>query len=113
MQRLIWFVLMLSLFLTLGLAGRSTAQRGSSADRTSAADDQWEYLVVSGGNVNLNGSGVDSRMRKQPDDSFQREAYALERNLDKLGAKGWILVAVHGAPNDPIFYFKRPKEHAK
>jgi hypothetical protein len=34
----------------------------------------------------------------------------LERNFDKLGAKGWELVAVSGMPNDPIFYFKRPKE---
>jgi hypothetical protein len=30
--------------------------------------------------------------------------------MDKLGARGWELFAVTGAPNDPVFYFKRPKE---
>lgn len=110
MQRLILLMLMLGLVLTLGLVVRSTAQRAGGSDKNSAVAEQWEYLVVAGGNVNLSSSGIDSRMRKQPDDSFQREAYGLERNLDKLGAKGWTLVAVHGVPNDPIFYFKRPKE---
>jgi hypothetical protein len=48
-------------------------------------------------------------MRKQPDDSFAREDYALEKNFDKLGAKGWQLVAVYGNPNEPVYYFKRLK----
>jgi hypothetical protein len=71
----------------------------------------WEYLVVAGGNVNLESVSSDqfAGMRKQPDGSF-REFTVLERNLDKLGAKRWQLVAVYGSPNNPIYYFKRPKE---
>ncbi len=78
------------------------------ASRESAAETQWEYLVVSGGNINVSTSGNDSSMRKQTD--FSREAYPLERNLDKLGLKGWELVAVHGSPVEPVFYLKRRKE---
>lgn len=82
------------------------------ASKESAADAKWEYLVVAGGNVNLTSMSSDqfSNMRKQPDGSFNREAFVLERNFDKLGAKGWELVAVYGLPNDPVYYFKRPKE---
>jgi hypothetical protein len=71
----------------------------------------WEYLVVAGGTVNLQSMSSDefAGMRKQPDGSF-KEATVLERNLDKLGAKGWQLVTVYGPPNSPIYYFKRPKE---
>jgi hypothetical protein len=52
-------------------------------------------------------------MRKQPDGSFSREFFPLERNFDKLGAKGWELVSVHGSPNDPVYFFKRLKESMK
>jgi hypothetical protein len=99
-------VLVLSLAYVLTAAG----QRKDSAKET-IADDQWEYLVVSGGNQNLSSlSGEQfSGMRKQPDNSF-REAFVVERNFDKLGAKGWQLVSVHGVPSEPIYYFKRPKE---
>jgi opacity protein-like surface antigen len=71
----------------------------------------WEYLVVAGGTVNLQSMSSEefAGMRKQPDGSF-KEATVLERNLDKLGAKGWQLVTVYGSPNNPIYYFKRPKE---
>ncbi len=74
--------------------------------------DQWEYLVVSGGNANLSTAGNESypAMRKQPDGAFAREYFPLERNLDKLGAKGWELVAVQPGPNEPVSFFKRPKE---
>lgn len=77
-----------------------------------ASDDQsssggWEYLVVQGGTVNLSGSDGGS-MRKEPG-PFSREAYPLERNMDKLGAKGWELVTVTGSPADPVFFFKRRK----
>jgi hypothetical protein len=56
----------------------------------------WEYLVVAGGNVNLESVSSDqfAGMRKQPDGSF-KEFTVLERNLDKLGAKGWQLVGVY------------------
>ncbi|MBO0719417.1 MAG: hypothetical protein J2P41_01250, partial [Blastocatellia bacterium] len=58
--------------------------------------DAWEYLVVAGGNVNLESmsSSDFAGMRKQPDGSF-REATVLEHNLDKLGTKGWQLVSVN------------------
>src|SRR5215468_1917067 len=81
-------------------------------DRKSETEPQWEYLVVSGGSANLSTSGNENypSMRKQPDGSFGREYYPLERNFDKLGAKGWELVSVHGSPNDPVYFFKRPKE---
>jgi len=71
----------------------------------------WEYLVVAGGNVNLESmsSSEFAGMRKQPDGSF-REATVLERNLDKLGARGWQLISVYGSTSNPIYYFKRPKE---
>ena len=45
--------------------------------------------------------------RKQ--NEFPREASVIERNLDKLGAKGWELVSVYGLPNDPIYYLKRKR----
>lgn len=79
--------------------------------RSKANDDQsgsgWEYLVVQGGTVNLTGSDGGS-MRKEPG-AFSRESFPLEKNLDKLGAKGWELVTVSGSPADPIFYLKRRK----
>ena len=110
MKRVFWLVALVALIGGVGFTARTVAQRSSSSAKEPPAENQWEYLVVAGGAVNLSSLGMDSRMRKQPDDSFQREAVALERNFDKLGAKGWILVAVHGAPNDPVFYFRRPKE---
>lgn len=80
--------------------------------KETSADVQWEYLVVSGGGANLSTAGNENypNMRKQTDTSFARENFPLERNFDKLGAKGWELVAVFGPPNEPIYYFKRPKE---
>ena len=67
----------------------------------------WEYLIVSGGNVNFEPMR-DSRMRKEQG-PFARENYPLEQNLDKLGQKGWELVQISGTAADPIFYFKRRK----
>jgi len=67
----------------------------------------WEYLVVQGGTVNLSPSDSGT-MRKEPG-AFGRESFPLEKNLDKLGAKGWELVAVAGSPGDPVFYLKRRK----
>ena len=84
-------------------------------DRTSGTEPQWEYLIVSGGSANLSTSGNENypSMRKQTDGSFGREFFPLERNFDKLGAKGWELVSVHGSPNEPVYFFKRLKEGAK
>ena len=96
---------LMSLVAVFTVSGQSS--RGKEKD----ADTQWEYLVVAGaGNVNL--SGTSDLGRKQPDNSFA-EATVLERNLDKLGQKGWELVAVQavqGMPNQPMYYLKRQKE---
>jgi hypothetical protein len=84
---------------------------GLAQPRTSENDgpqgEQWEYLVVAGGTVNLNPSDS-ATMRKAPG-AFSRENFPLEQNMDKLGAKGWELVTVTGSPADPVFYFKRRK----
>ncbi|HYV07846.1 MAG TPA: hypothetical protein VFB82_24855 [Blastocatellia bacterium] len=73
----------------------------------SVATEQWEYLIVAGGTVNLNPTDS-STLRKAPG-AFSRENFPLQQNMDKLGAKGWELVSVSGAPADPVFYFKRKK----
>jgi hypothetical protein len=86
----------------MALAGRALAQRDSG---DSFAGDRWEYLVVNGGSVNLSPSGSSS-MRKA-DGAFAREAFPLEQNLDKLGARGWELVAVTTTTAEPSFFFKR------
>jgi len=71
--------------------------------------EQWEYLTVAGPSThNLSGSGA-GRTRKEPDSAFGRESYVLEQHLDRLGAKGWELIAVAGPPTDPAYYFKRRK----
>jgi hypothetical protein len=80
-------------------------------ERIKADDEQgaggWEYLVVQGGTTNLTPS--DSGSMRKADGAFSREYFPLEKNLDKLGAKGWELVTVSGSPNDPIYYLKRRK----
>jgi len=80
-------------------------------DRIKADDEQgaggWEYLVVQGGTTNFTPS--DSGSMRKADGAFSREYFPLEKNLDKLGAKGWELVTVSGSPNDPIYYLKRRK----
>src|SRR5262245_47220561 len=86
---------------TLGLltAGKGEAQAEGAPQSESRTGDAWEYLIVAGGNVNIDGSsGV--RMRKEPG-PFARENYPLEGNLDKLGAKGWELIQISGSPGDP------------
>lgn len=83
-------------------------EEGSSGDRIVV--EQWEYLAVAGpSTTNLTSTG-NSRMRKEPNVPFGREAFVLEQHLDKLGANGWELVAVAGPPTDPAYYFKRRKQ---
>jgi hypothetical protein len=98
----------LVLFIAFAVYGRQER----SDDRKSGTETQWEYMVVSGGSVNLSTSGNENypSMRKQPDGSFNREYFPLERNFDKLGSKGWELVSVYGPQNEPVYFFKRPKE---
>lgn len=104
-------VLFLGILVVAITAAATGNQRRPSGDRSanSGEDGHWEYLVVSGGSTNLTSmsSGEFSSMKKAPDGSFTREAYAFERNLDKVGEKGWELVAVSGPPQDPTLYFKR------
>jgi hypothetical protein len=88
-------------------AAHSLQNRSGAEGPPASTGDGWEYLVVSGGNVNLTPSDSGT-MRKEPG-AFGRELFPLERNLDKLGAKGWELVAVTGSPADPTFYLKRRK----
>jgi hypothetical protein len=95
-------------------AAAAVHQRRPSGERSANAggDVRWEYLVVSGGSTNLTSmsSGEFSSIKKAPEGSFTREAYPFERNLDKVGEKGWELVAVSGSPQDPILYFKRLRQ---
>src|SRR5262245_40141644 len=96
--------------LALFIALAAYAQRKDAEDdRTSGTETQWEYMIVSGGSSNLSTSGNERypNMRKQPDGAFNREYFPLERNFDKLGAKGWELVSVHGPSNDPVYFFKK------
>jgi hypothetical protein len=101
----------ISLALLIAFAAYGQRREGGD-DRASGTGTQWEYLIVSGGSANLSTSGNENypNMRKQPDGSFNREYFPLERNFDKLGAKGWELVSVYGSSNDPVYFFKRPKE---
>jgi hypothetical protein len=105
-----------ALFLVVFVAIATNSHFSKAADdRKSGTEPQWEYLIVSGGSANLSTSGNENypSMRKQPDGSFSREFFPLERNFDKLGAKGWELVSVHGSQNDPVYFFKRLKDGMK
>ena len=85
--------------------------RGQDTENSSesAASEHWEYLAVAGpSTTNLTPTG-NSRMRKEPNVPFGREAFVLQQHLDKLGANGWELVAVAGPATDPAYYFKRKK----
>ena len=82
----------------------------SEPQRTDDDTAKWEYLVVSNpSRTNFSSTG-NSRMRKEDMGGFGVEAFVLEQHLDKLGANGWELVEVTGNPNDPIYYFKRPRQ---
>src|SRR5437868_3976467 len=82
---------------------------GRDRTRANEAYEKWEYLTVAApGATNFSPTG-NSSMRKEPEAPFGREGFVLEQQLDKLGNKGWELVAVAGPANDPIYYFKRPK----
>lgn len=107
MKRTLWISLA-SAVIASAIAVESTSGlivQGNASDEQAGAG--WEYLVVQGGTVNLSPSDSGT-MRKEPG-AFGRESFPLEKNLDKLGAKGWELVAVSGSPGDPVFYLKRRK----
>lgn len=98
-------VIILAAVFTVG--GNKLTQDGASANDTGRGD-QWEYLVVAGSSSNLTPSG-NPNLRKEPSGPFSREAFVLEQNMDKLGAKGWELVSISGSAGDPVYYFKRRK----
>jgi hypothetical protein len=106
-------LVVISVSLVLFLAFAVYGKHEASDDGKNRTETQWEYLVVSGGSANLSTSGNENypSMRKQSDQSFAREYFPLERNFDKLGAKGWELVSVYGPQNEPVYFFKRPKEN--
>lgn len=94
--------------LLLGVISVAVVKTSGQEDRKPAVE-QWEYLAVAGpSSTNLSPTG-NSRMRKEPNVPFGREAFVLEQHLDKLGENGWELVAVAGPPTDPAYYFKRRK----
>ena len=103
----------LAVCITLLIAQPGKSLRTEAQSPTTGIE--WEYLIVGGGSTNLSSSGNDQypRMRKAPEGTFTRESFAVARNLDKLGAQGWELVAVEGAPGDPIFYLKRPRQSGR
>jgi hypothetical protein len=77
-------------------------------EEESSKGDQWEYLVIANASrTNFTPTG-NSEMRKAPRGAFGAEGFVLETQLDKVGARGWELVAVTGT-TDPVYYFKRRK----
>ena len=108
MNRKLWISIVTGVIaLILGIEAGSGLIARISANQDQGAGGGWEYLIIQGGSVNLSGSDGGS-LRKEPG-PFSREWYPLEKNLDKLGAKGWELVTISGSPSDPVFYMKRRK----
>jgi hypothetical protein len=112
---LILFVIVLAAKTLAQKPGDSQLARANDSENVRPGDDetivreQWEYLVVAGGNTtNLSASGNPS-MRKEPKVQAFRENFVLGQNMDKLGAQGWELVSISGSPVDPVYYFKRRK----
>ena len=106
----IWVSAATSVWLTLAViwtVGVYSQRPRDDKESKETAGSQWEYLVISGGRSNLTTAGNEQHptMRKQTE--FSGEAFTIERNLDKLGAKGWELVTVYGLPNEPVYYLKR------
>ena len=60
----------LALFIAFAVYGH---RKEAADDRTDGTESQWEYLIVSGGSVNLSTSGNENypNMRKQPDGSIR------------------------------------------
>lgn len=107
----LWIGAAASVWLALAVVGTMGvySQRARDDQERKAAEPQWEYLVVTGGRVNLATAGNEQypALRKQTE--FGSEAFTVERNLDKLGTKGWELVAVYGPPTEPVYYLKRKR----
>lgn len=101
-RRLVFALLLL--IPIFAVVARTTGQDGAN---DSAGSEQWEYLVVaSPSGTNFTPSG-NSRMRKDSTGTFGREAFVLEQQMDRVGGRGWELVAITGSQSDPIYFFKR------
>jgi hypothetical protein len=99
----------IALLITVLAPALSQRSQSQSASDDTTSRDQWEYLVVTSAN-RINFSSTDNpSLRKETTGAFAREAFVLEQQMDKLGAKGWELVSLGGNPADPIYYFKRRK----
>jgi hypothetical protein len=107
MKRTIWISIAAVVIVSIAAVEASSGLNGQRHADDEQSGGGWEYLVVQGGTVNL--SGGDGGSMRKADGAFSRESYPLEKNMDKLGAKGWELVTVTGSPADPIYYFKRRK----
>lgn len=106
-KQLVTLSIIVLILVTALVIANALGNRAVTADSESSGD-QYEYLVVAGGQTNLTATSNTS-LRKETTGSFSRELFPLEQNLDKLGAKGWELVTVLGNPADPVYYFKRRK----
>lgn len=95
----------LLLLVVVILMGMKASGQEAAEVRQTPPSEQWEYLAVAGPSTGL----IPTGMRKEPNVPFGREAFALEQQLDKLGANGWELISVAGPPTDPAYYFKRRK----
>jgi hypothetical protein len=101
--------ILLALLMLAPILVLSVKTIGQEDKGTSPTGEQWEYLAIANASrTNFSPTG-NPNMRKAPRGAFGTEAFVLETQMDKLGAEGWELVSVTGAPNDPIFYFKRRK----
>jgi hypothetical protein len=107
LKRIAWLLPLIVLAFA-GVAALKTAARDATSVSERVAGEQWEYLAVAGPSSSLTPAD-NLRNRKEPNVSFNREAFMLEQHLDKLGANGWELVAIAGPPTDPAYYFKRRK----
>ena len=96
---------LISVALLLGVICVAVVKTSGQEEKT--AGEQWEYLAVAGPSTHNFSPTGSSRMKKEPNVPFGREAFVLEQHMDKLGANGWELVTVAGPPTDPVYYFKR------
>lgn len=105
LKRFLVFALILLVPAVVGVV--KTSGQADVTDEEKSAGGRWEYLVVAGpATTNFTPTG-NPNMRKEPAGTFGREGFVLEQHMDKLGAKGWELVAVAGLDRDPVYYFKR------
>ena len=108
MKRVMLVLIMIAALAAFLVFARSTSGQKANSENEPVVSEQWEYLVVTGATTNFTPSD-NPRMRKDSSGAFAREAFVLEQNMDKLGAKGWQLVSVSGSQGDPVYYFKRRK----